>query len=77
VPEENEYGSGYTIFYDEEDHSFGLGMKNKKEALWYLADYGSFLVTLKEGNLIGDISNDPNSTAFHISLMQRRLDCIG
>jgi hypothetical protein len=47
VLQENEHGSGYTIFYDEEDDSFGLGMKDDKQGLLYLGNYGSFLETLK------------------------------
>jgi len=38
--------SGYVIFYDEEDKSFGLGSRSQTGQLVYFANYGSFLNTL-------------------------------
>jgi len=47
VLEANEDGSGYKIFYDEEENSFGLGTKSEKEELLCLGNYGTFLETLE------------------------------
>ena len=47
VLEEREDGNGYKIFYDENEKSFGLGMKGFKGDLIYLGYYGTFLETLK------------------------------
>lgn len=47
VLEETEDGKGYKIFYDENENSFGLGMKGFKNELVYLGNYGTFLETLK------------------------------
>lgn len=37
VLEENKDGTGYKIFYDEEENSFGLGMRDEIGELFYLA----------------------------------------
>lgn len=47
VLEESEDGKGYKIFYDEDENSFGLGIKGFKDELVYLGYYGTFLETLK------------------------------
>ena len=46
VLEETEDKNGYKIFYDEDENSFGLGMKGFKNELIYLGNYGTFLETL-------------------------------
>jgi hypothetical protein len=38
---------GYLIFYDEEDESFGLGSRSQNGELLYIANYGSFIETLR------------------------------
>lgn len=47
VLEETEDGKSYKIYYDEDESSFGLGMKGFDDDLIYLGNYGTFLETLK------------------------------
>ena len=47
VLKESNEDTGYVIFYDEEDNTFGLGSRSQGGHLTYLANYGSFVETLK------------------------------
>ncbi len=47
VLEETENRNGYKIFYNEEEDSFGLGVKSENDELLYLGNYGTFLETLE------------------------------
>ncbi len=47
VLEESEVGTGYKIFYNEEENNFGLGMKSENDELLSLGNYGTFLETLE------------------------------
>jgi hypothetical protein len=47
VLEELPDGTGYKIFFDEEDESFGLGILSNKDELINIGTYGDFIDALK------------------------------
>ena len=47
VMEEVPGGSGYKITFDEEDHTFGLGISTKEGKLVDIGTHGTFLETVK------------------------------
>ena len=48
VLEETEDGEGYKIIYDEDNNSFGVGMKSDENELIYMGTYSAFFEVLKE-----------------------------
>ncbi len=47
VLEETEDGEGYKVIYNEEENSFGLGMKSDEDELIYMGSYSSFFKAIK------------------------------